>query len=112
MGGDILGGGFLSTEHKQGLSDVIRANKDKAFHLVESGTISVHDVGDDGGSKWGFDSMGKGMEEAYILTWTGNKIPRGVEIKGKKVVWTQNGVVTAEDSSVIGTYDRITEWGG
>ncbi|OGY17728.1 MAG: hypothetical protein A2784_01225 [Candidatus Chisholmbacteria bacterium RIFCSPHIGHO2_01_FULL_48_12] len=48
--------------------------------------------------------------EAYVLTWTGNKIPYGAEIQEKKVALTQNGIVTAEDGSTIGTYDRITEY--
>lgn len=51
-------------------------------------------------------------ENAFILAWEGNKIPRGAEIAGKKIAWTQNGVVTADDGSIIGTYDRVTEWGG
>ena len=58
------------------------------------------------------DQMKRESANAYLLTWTGNKIPRGAEIQGKKVAWTQNGIVTAEDGSMIGTYDMITEWGG
>ena len=42
-------------------------------------------------------------EDATLLTWQGNKIPRGAEINGKKIAYTQNGVVTADDGTIIGT---------
>jgi hypothetical protein len=48
----------------------------------------------------------------FLLEWEGGKVPRGVDLLGKKIGWTQNGLVTAEDGSEIGTYDRLVECGG
>lgn len=49
---------------------------------------------------------------AYVLNWKGGKIPYGAEIGGHKVGWTQNGIVSNEKGEMIGTYDRLMEWGG
>lgn len=48
----------------------------------------------------------------FLLEWEGNKIPRGADINGKKVAWTQNGLVTSDDGVDIGTYERLVEFGG
>lgn len=47
----------------------------------------------------------------FLLSWQGNKIPRGANILGYEVVWTQNGAVNTNDGP-IGTYDRLVEFGG
>lgn len=51
-------------------------------------------------------------KDAYFLSWTGNKIPRGADVGGFKIGWTQNGQVLSEDGEMIGVYDRTQEWGG
>lgn len=54
----------------------------------------------------------------FLLSWEGTKIPRGAQVFGHTIVWTQHGQVTAKlagsESKVedIGTYDRLEEWGG
>ncbi len=54
----------------------------------------------------------------FFLAWEGSKIPRGAQILGHTVVWTQNGQVNAElagkpgQYDYIGTYDRLEEWSG
>ncbi|MFA5854022.1 MAG: hypothetical protein WC866_02950 [Patescibacteria group bacterium] len=54
----------------------------------------------------------------FFLVWEGTKIPRGAQVLGHTLVWTQNGQVHAElagkpgQSDCIGTYDRLEEWGG
>ncbi len=53
-----------------------------------------------------------GQRRVFELTWEGNKIPRGAEILGKKITWTQHDMVTAEGGEMIGTYERIEEFGG
>lgn len=47
-----------------------------------------------------------------FLAWEGTKIPRGVELSGGKIGWTQNGVVTSTEGKQLGYYDRLEEWGG
>jgi hypothetical protein len=54
----------------------------------------------------------KRAKSVFLLEWEGNKIPRDADINGKKVNWTQHGIVTAEDGSDIGTYERTVEFGG
>ncbi len=51
----------------------------------------------------------------FLLTWKGSKIPRGAQILGYEIRWTQNGQVIARGPSGnedIGTYDRLVENGG
>ena len=48
----------------------------------------------------------------FLLEWEGNKIPRDAEINGKKVGWTQNGLVVGTNGEDIGTYERLVEFGG
>jgi|WetSurSiteA1Bulk_404760.scaffolds.fasta_scaffold61021_2 hypothetical protein len=48
---------------------------------------------------------------AFFLTWKGSKIPRGAIIQGHRIAWTQNGVVTSEAGEMIGTYERLVEFG-
>ena len=54
----------------------------------------------------------KEQRVVFELTWDGSKIPRGAEILGEKIGWTQNGVVSSENGEIIGTYERIEEWTG
>ena len=46
------------------------------------------------------------------LAWEGTKIPRGVELPGGTIAWTQNGIVAGTDGKQLGYYDRVEEWGG
>ena len=48
----------------------------------------------------------------FVLDWEGSKVPRGVEIDGQEIAWTQNGMVTSTDRKHIGTYNRTIEFGG
>lgn len=54
----------------------------------------------------------KRADDAFILIWEGDKIPRGAEINGYQIIWTQNGVVQSHDGEIIGVYDRLMEYGG
>lgn len=48
----------------------------------------------------------------YLLSWQGNKAPYGVELNGKRIGWTQHGIVSSEEGKTIGFYDRLIEFGG
>lgn len=48
----------------------------------------------------------------FLLSWKGNKVPRGAKILNHTVAWTQNGQVTNHKGEYIGTYDRTAEFGG
>ena len=48
----------------------------------------------------------------FHLKWEGSKIPRGAVIEGTEIAWTQNGQVTGVGGKMIGTYDRLVEFGG
>ena len=52
------------------------------------------------------------LTQVHLLTWEGNKVPRGVEINGHQIAWTQNGIVTSTEGEMIGQYDRLVEFGG
>lgn len=54
----------------------------------------------------------KASDDAYILMWDGNKVPRGTQLAGHTVGWTQNGQVLSDKGEMIGVYDRILEYGG
>lgn len=54
----------------------------------------------------------KRADDAFILIWEGNKIPRGAEINGYRIGWTQNGEVRSDAGERIGVYDRLLEFGG
>lgn len=54
----------------------------------------------------------KVSDKAFMLIWEGNKVPRGAEVSGHKIGWTQNGQVLADTGKMIGVYDRIMEYGG
>ena len=48
----------------------------------------------------------------FILSWEGNKVPRGARVLDHEIAWTQNGQVLTTDGKDIGTYDRLVEFGG
>ena len=48
----------------------------------------------------------------FLLTWQGNKVPRGVNLLGHIIAWTQHGMVTSKGGKTVGTYDRVVEFGG
>jgi hypothetical protein len=54
----------------------------------------------------------KRAKKIFHLKWEGNKIPEGAIIEGTEIAWTQNGQVTGVDGKMIGTYDRLVEFGG
>lgn len=51
-------------------------------------------------------------DRLFLLSWIGNKVPRGAQILDQQVTWTQHGMVQAEPGGNIGTYDRLVEFGG
>lgn len=52
------------------------------------------------------------QRRVFELTWEGNKVPRGAEVLGHSIAWTQHGIVYTEGGKEIGSYTRITEFGG
>jgi len=48
----------------------------------------------------------------FLLTWQGGKIPRGADILGHKIEWTQHGIVRTDQGKDIGAYTRLVEFGG
>ena len=62
------------------------------------------------------DSLRRCIRESqtrvFLLKWQGNKIPRGAQILGHTIAWTQHGIVRNKDGKQIGTYDRLVEFGG
>lgn len=54
----------------------------------------------------------EGATNFYLLSWQGSKVPHGVEVNGKRIGWTQHGVVSSETGETIGLYDRLIEFGG
>lgn len=58
------------------------------------------------------DTMRASSKRVFELSWKGKKIPRGAIIMGKEIGWTQNGLVTSMDGEMIGTYERLEEFGG
>ena len=53
----------------------------------------------------------KAVDDAYILMWDGNKVPRGAQLAGHTIGWTQNGQVLSDQGKMLGVYDRILEYG-
>ena len=51
-------------------------------------------------------------EHAYILRWQGNKVPRGAVVNGEILGWTQHGQALNQEGRMVGTYDRVVEFGG
>ena len=49
---------------------------------------------------------------AYVLRWEGNKVPRGAVVGGETLAWTQNGTVHNQSGRIVGTYDRVVQFGG
>jgi len=50
--------------------------------------------------------------QVFLLSWEGNKIPRGIVINDSIIDYTQNGIVSSAEGEMMGTYDRIEEFGG
>ena len=48
----------------------------------------------------------------FELSWKGNKVPRGANVAGHTIAWTQNSQVLTEDGTDIGSYKRTIEFGG
>lgn len=49
-------------------------------------------------------------QRIFLLTWTGDKVPTGIDLDGRVITWTQNGVVQSH-GEWIGTYNRLVECG-
>ena len=46
------------------------------------------------------------------LSWTGIRTPRGAEVLGVRIGWTQHGKVLDETGEVLGSYERIEDCAG
>jgi hypothetical protein len=52
-------------------------------------------------------------DEAYYLSWEGDShVPRGAQMHGMKVAYSQNGFVTNEKGAIMGNYRTVVESGG
>jgi hypothetical protein len=51
-------------------------------------------------------------KHAYLLNWEGNKVPRGAVVGDETLAWTQNGCAHNQSGQIVGTYDRVVEFGG
>lgn len=51
-------------------------------------------------------------KRAYVLRWEGNKVPRGAVVGDETLAWTQNGCAHNQSGDIVGTYERIVEFGG
>ena len=50
-------------------------------------------------------------KDAYLLMWNGSKVPSNAVVNGIEIDHTQHNMVTS-DGEMVGTYDRIVEYGG
>jgi len=48
-------------------------------------------------------------EKVYLLKWQGGRVPRGAQVGGFIIEWTQGGMVVDEQSKTIATYERIVD---
>lgn len=48
----------------------------------------------------------------FELSWIGKKVPRGAQVAGNTIAWTQNGRVLTKEGTDIGSYERTVEFGG
>lgn len=48
-------------------------------------------------------------KDAFLVEWSGSRVPRGAIIKGQEVAWTQHGTVRSTENKVIGYYERIVD---
>lgn len=51
-------------------------------------------------------------DKQYLLSWNGNKVPRGARVDGHIIAWTQHGIITNSNGTTIGHYQRLSEFGG
>ncbi len=59
-----------------------------------------------------FGALQRHAKQAFCLEWEGNKVPRGAVVGAHTVAWTQNGQVVSDMHEMVGTYERIVEFGG
>ncbi len=46
---------------------------------------------------------------AFLIEWSGSRVPRGAIIKEQEIAWTQHGVVRSTEGKVIGYYERVVD---
>ena len=51
-------------------------------------------------------------ETLWFLRWKGTKTPHGAVLGKVAVSHAQNGIVCSDGGDMIGTYERLVEWGG
>lgn len=49
---------------------------------------------------------------AFLIVWRGTKTPRGAEVLGHALGWTQHGLATDTSGRQFGTYARLMEFAG
>ena len=95
----------LETGIAQGMADTVKPQFDigslKPEHKETENTVNAL-----------LRAQAMRSQYAFKLTWTGGKIPRGANILGHIIAWTQNGMVTSEKGQKIGTYERTKEFDG
>ena len=57
-------------------------------------------------------ALAKNPDGVFQLSWTGDKVPRGAVVGRYEIDWTQNGTVQTKAGEMVGTYERIVEFGG
>lgn len=56
--------------------------------------------------------MARRCPRQFQVTWTGSKVPRGAQVLGHTIAWTQHGRVITDQNQEVGVYERVVEWGG
>lgn len=58
------------------------------------------------------DRIKGNAKHAYLLVWEGNKVPHGAVVGNEVLGWTQHGSARNQSGQIVGTYDRVVEFGG
>ena len=112
-------GGNMSLGSGSGVLPVfngtVKEIKSRAAEAARSSRRRPIDLGDEERSSQVnglLSRMQQNSGRVFVVSWEGSKIPRGAEILGHRIGWTQHGVVTAEDGTRMGTYERTKEFAG
>lgn len=46
---------------------------------------------------------------SFILSWQGDRSPRGAQVLGREIGWAQHGCARDVDGEIIGTYDWLSD---
>lgn len=66
--------------------------------------------------EWKIDELLADIKDSaeliFLLTWEGNKVPRGAKVFDFEIAGTQHGQVLSSTGEDIGSYDRIEQFAG